>query len=508
MRIHSWTVLSHLLLVGCVARGDEPPRPDVKVAMPDGLAKRVQDLAEAVLTHSVDPPARQQMILTGIKALHEAAGLPAPIGLGRRVSTVATPEQLSGLLAETWPSKPGKEMTTERLEEALLEGMLRDVPGGGGLMTAKEQRVREQLQGNRYVGIHIQVRYDEKEGRTIVAGIIPGGPADRAGMMVEDRIEAVDGVKTDGMKIAQVIDRLRGEDGTEVTVTVRQSKDKEARTLTMARGKLFQPTILGLIKKSSGEWEYRVGKSEPIAIVRIGSLGASTPHELRKLAGQFEDQDVRALILDLRQLSSTALHPAVLLADALLERGRIGRMRTADRPMTYDATPDALFAGWPIAVLVDAGTSGTAEWVAAALQDNHRAVLVGAPIQSGFPFAPRNMPMPNTSEVRSTVPVGDGDRFLDLVTGLLERGDGRPLRAPRSRPDGTRIPLQRPGEEADKAVPGGVKPDHIVNLPRGARGGRGPQGGAMKNDQPRPDPAEDPVLEKAIEVLHKALEKS
>ena len=85
------------------------------------------------------------------------------------------------------------------------------------------------------------------------------------------------------------------------------------------------------------------------------------------------------------------MHSAVLLADSLLERGAIGRVRTARGETTYQADADALFRGWPIAVLVDQNTSGTAEWLAAALQDNHRAVIVGSPTagaQRRRPVAP------------------------------------------------------------------------------------------------------------------------
>ena len=85
----------------------------------------------------------------------------------------------------------------------------------------------------------------------------------------------------------------------------------------------------------------------------------------------------------------------------------------------YQAEPGALFPDWPLVVLVDQSTWGTAEWLAAALQDNHRAILVGMPSASatGVPGA----------GVKSTIPVGDGTWSIVLTTGRLERGDGRPL---------------------------------------------------------------------------------
>ena len=248
------------------------------------LGKRVQQITDAVLQNHIDPPARQQMILAGIKGLYQASGLPVPSGLSRRISTLTTPEQFSALLAELWPAKPAKPVPTQALEEALVEGLLDSVPGHATLMAAKELKVQEQIQGNRYVGIHIQLRYDDKDKRSVIQALVPGGPADRAGAKQEDRIEQVDGVDTQGMKIAQVVDRIRGPEGTEVVLVVRQPKAKEARTLKMVRGTLFLPTVTGLRKRSSGDWDFDAGGPDKIGYLRIQDITASTPHELRKLA--------------------------------------------------------------------------------------------------------------------------------------------------------------------------------------------------------------------------------
>ncbi len=237
------------------AAADSPSPAATELTGPRELGKHVQDITDTVLRHHLDPPARQQMILAGIKGLYEAAGLPIPAGLSRRVSALTTPEQFTALLVELWPSKPAKSIRTGDLEEALVNGLLASVPGGAEITSAKEHEVQEQFQGNRYVGIHIQVRYDEKEKRTIIDGIVPGGPADRAGMMREDRFEQIDGVDTKDMTLRQVVDRLRGADGTDVSVTVRQPKG-EARTLKATRGPLFIATITGVQKKTSGEWDY------------------------------------------------------------------------------------------------------------------------------------------------------------------------------------------------------------------------------------------------------------
>ena len=114
-----------------------------------------------------------------------------------------------------------------------------------------------------------------------------GGPADRAGVKDGDLIEEIDGVATKGMALREVVDRLRGDEGTDVTIKVRQPKETKSRTMTITRGQLPHPTIEGVRKRPDGDWEVRFeGLPDPIGYLKITEIGASTPHELRKLAQQ------------------------------------------------------------------------------------------------------------------------------------------------------------------------------------------------------------------------------
>ncbi len=367
------------------ADGPQPPSaataPVPAPAMPADLARHVQEITDAVLEHHIDPPARQQMVLSGIKAMYRAAGVSSPPGLGRRASAVSTPEQFAALLSEVWPKTTAKPVAVKALEDALLEGLVAAVPGDTELMTAKDARVAEQMAGNRYVGIHITLGMDDKEKRPMIPSVFPGGPAGRAGIKDGAIIEEIDGADTRGMKLREAVDRLRGDDGTDVTVKVRQPKETKSRTLKITRGQLPRTTIVGFGASPADDGKLRLGVPDRIGYLKITEITASTPHELRKLAQRMEGEGIRALVLDLRGIRSggSGVHPTVLLADSLLERGAIGRVRTARGETTYQADADALFRGWPIAVLADQDTSGTAEWLVAALQDNHRAVIVGSP---------------------------------------------------------------------------------------------------------------------------------
>ncbi len=496
-------------------------------AMPADLVRQVQEITEVVLEHHLDPPARQQMILSGIKALHRVAGVPTPPNLGRRVSAIATPEQLTALLKETWPRTTARPVPIKKLEEALLEGLLAPVPGGAQLMTAKERNAAEQLAANRYVGILVSLSRDEKEQRPLFHEVWQGGPAERAGVKKGDVLLEVEGVDTKGLDLREVVELTRGDEGTPVTIKVRGPKEAEVRTLTIVRGRipadrLMQATVEGLGKQPGVGWKVRLDGPDPIGYLKLNGFGASTPHELRKLARQAESEGARALVIDLRGPgaggTSMAVHGAVLVADSLLESGTIGRVRTVRGETTYQADPDAMLRGWPIAVLVDQATSGAAEWLAAALQDNRRATIVGRPTRGAYPVDPVDgapaeyeRGVSYEATVRSTVPVSDSRWTVSLTTGYLERGDGRPL----ADHAGTLIAAE-PGREKPR---GGVQPDRAFPLPRQALGQallhsqmravrlRDQQADPSHQPADRPGPAADPILDAAVKVLHEALAK-
>ncbi len=437
------------------------------------------------------------MILSGIKALYKTAGATVPEGLSRRVSSVTSPEQLATLLQDVWPAGTNRSVAANVLEEALLNGLLGNVSGDAQLILQKERKVQEQLEGNRYVGIHVALGMDDGEKRPKMIDVMEGGPADRAGVKRGDLIEQIDGVDTKGMTLRDYIDRLRGDEGTNVTIKVRQPKAADARTFVITRGQHAHASIVGRRKRSGGGWDARLIDPEPIGYLKINEMVASTPHELRKLEQQLEGEGIKALVLDLRGFHSNSVHTAVLLADSLLERGAIGRIRTSRGQTTYQADSDALFRGWPLAVLVDESTSGATEWLAAALQDNRRAKIVGTPTSSA-------LINPGYGVVTSLVPVSGGKWSVSLATGTLERGNGSPL----SLFDRAIPTLIKP--PANAAV--GVHPDHRLaeNVPN-------PNGSAVQWNQAQkmrnsPDPAQrnppDLAEMKALELLRQSLKKS
>jgi carboxyl-terminal processing protease len=497
----SWRVLAAFVVLiptAAAARGAGPKGP------PHDLAALVWAMTDAVLTQHVEPPTRQQMIGAGLKAAYEAAHRPVPQPLARDISSVVSAEQLAALLDRYWPvpeDRPNE--PAPDLSEAMTDGALSAVRGGARLIPAKELKVTESFAGNLYVGIHVALGTNKEQGRPDFQEIFPDGPAGRAGIKKGDVLVSVEGEPTKGKPLTEVVDRLRGPEGTMVTVGVKTPPSDEVRTLTLRRGLLPRATAGGVRKRPGGGYDVCLDAkgAGPVGYVRVTEISGSTPGELRTLARQMEDEGARALVLDLRGAHTGSLHATVLLADALLDGGTIGRVRGEGREVTFEAEPDAVFRGRPMAVLVDRTTAPAVAWLAAALQDNRRALVVGEPTVA-------------VSGVQAPVPILGGAYSVTMTTGTLLRGDGRPMGdalPPEAVPlddRGMMIAMRDAGRlRADRVPPpdaGGVKPDEVV-APRPQPAGPNP-GRPATTLQEAGGAADDPVVARAVERLRRRIE--
>jgi carboxyl-terminal processing protease len=445
------------------------------------LAHRAWVATDLVLERHLDPPARQQMLLGGIKSLLRHTRSPLPPGLGARVSAVSTEDQYAALLEEFWPPKAGAPV--DELEADVLHGLLegpREEGPPGGYLTPREVNMVEVLTGNRYVGTGIQIRQDPKHKLAQIVVPFPGGPARKAGARVNDLITEVDGVSMTGKTLGEVVKRLQGEEGTPVSMTVRQPDAKETRVLKMIRSVVPFASVLGFRRLSEEGWSFKAEPASDVGYLRITDLNAATLLQLRKVEPLVRADGVRALVLDLRFTMGSEMHHARLVADAFLDGGLLWRERDArGRTKEYRADRDCLFRDWPLAVLVGEQTGGMAEAVAAALQDNGRAVVVGEPTRG-------------RGVVTSLIPLPDGSGALKIPTGVVVRA-GKPGKS----------------EEAPLSD-AGVRPDQPMSLDREKLDSL--LGWLHQQESPEPagpsvKPPEDRQLAKALAVLRERLAK-
>jgi RNA polymerase sigma-70 factor (ECF subfamily) len=436
------------------------------------LARRWWAIMELIEKTHLEPCSRRDMILAGATALLHVAKTPAPADLERRVSGIANVEQLATFLAAIWPNTGST--PNEKLEIALLEGMLKKIPGEPQLLTAVHTQVSNQLSGNRYVGIGIQLGMNKEEKVPQILNPFRSGAARKAGAMAGDLLVEVEGKSTYNIELTKIVEWLRGEEGTGVTIGVRKPGSTEKRSLQLIRAVISIDTCLGYRRGSEESWTYRVDPAVPVGYVRVDSIRASTLHELRKLESQLQAEGCRALVLDFRSSNGAGVfYHAALVADGLLDGGLMWSVRDAHGEVKeFRADRECLFRNWPLAVLVDKELADRAHGgVIAALQDNGRAIVVGE------------------------LPKCDG--YVNAVLPLPERGESLVLRTARM-------------ERAAKGKSWPIQPDYLVPLNDAQRTAvlawlrQKEQAELPAGTDNRPP--DDPQLNQAIQLVRAALE--
>lgn len=367
-------------------------------------SERFLEIMQAIQDHHIDPPTNQQMMLSGVRALYETRDS-RPNNLSQQISGLSSNEQFAAFLDTC-----RKELVTPENEaqscERFIEGMFSCVPGKPSRLPSKEAKVRSQLEANRYVGIGISLTQVNRTAQIYKS--IYGGSGYEAGVRSGDFILEINGSSTEGKSLGDVVDELRGEEGTEVTLVLQQP-ERPKRTLTIKRQVTFIPTIEGTREPIPGQWEYFLDAAPEIAILKFVQIGPSTAHELKKIEVELRSQKLKGIVLDLRNSSGT-LHDVVTLADQLLDSGVLGRLRTRESMVTHTMQPGCLWKDIPLAALVDTGTGAGPTYLAAALQDSKRATIIGEIPES-------------SAYIQSRIPLSDGST-LQLATGTLIRASG------------------------------------------------------------------------------------
>lgn len=276
------------------------------------------------------------------------------------------------------------------------------------------------------VGVEIDVR----DGWITVHGVLPGGPAERAGLLAGDRFLVLDGRGARDMRVSEAISIMRGEPGTSVSVRVRRESSEEGVDITMTREIIRVEAV-----------EARV-LPDAIAYVRIRSFSSTTTTELRTAldAAMHETEaagGVRGVLLDLRGNPGGLLDEAVLVSDEFLTSGVIVSTRGRGGEVLSEATargpgtrPD-----WPMVVLVDHFSASAAEIVSGALRDHHRALVVGTRTW-GKGSVQNVIDLPDGSALKLTVaryytPSGDSIQAVgiepDVVVEQLDEAIAREL---------------------------------------------------------------------------------
>jgi carboxyl-terminal processing protease len=283
-----------------------------------------------------------------------------------------------------------------------------------------------------YEGVGLEIT--TKDEIVTIVSPYEGTPAFRLGLLPNDRILAVDGKPTRGLRIMDVSEKIRGGKGKPVTLTIeRQGWDS--------------PRDFVLIKDTISHRTLKFFELEPgLGYIRIiNFLGttyddfAAALQELSKLS------PLEGLVLDLRYTPGGLLNQSLAIADSFLFSGTIarteGRIKSGNK--TYYAQPKTLSAGYPIVVLVNEGSASGSEIVAAALRANQRAIIVG---ERTF----------GKGLIQTVFPVQTGGA-IRLTTSMLLTPDGNKIQGIGISPDLTINPTLLDYEKSEKKNPAFLK---------------------------------------------------
>jgi carboxyl-terminal processing protease len=344
-----------------------------------------------------------------------------------------------------------------QLVEGAIQGMFEyglEDPFSGYMSPEDYQRAQEDLSGQ-FSGIgaemgvkNVRDPEDLESCATfsdacvlVVVAPLEASPAEAAGLLAGDVVIAIDGESVSGMTLDQAVKLVRGEAGTDVTLTVRRSdaprSEDQPFDLTITRAQIQMQEVTSKLLDGG-----RVG------YVALHGFSNAAADQLREAIQKLLDDGAQSLVFDLRNNPGGYIEAARRVASEFIEDGVIFTQESSgDEVKEWDATGDGLATNpdLPLIVLVNEGSASASEIVAAALQDSGRGTIVGQPTYGK-----------NTVQVWSE----------------LENGAG------------VRITVSRWfTPEHDSVAPDGIQPDELVDVPDGT------------------PPEQDLFVERALEIL-------
>ncbi len=285
------------------------------------------------------------------------------------------------------------------LVEQAIKGMLASLDPYSMYLPREEYEAMQDSMRGQFGGLGIQITLPDDGFGVVVIKPLPGTPAEKAGLLAQDRITHVDGKSLHGYSLGQVVRRLRGPVGSRVVLTVQRGEDLQF-DVPIARSVIH----LDVVKwRLEGDFGYLnvTGFSEDTSDEIEEAVDEVRSHLGGRLAG---------LVIDVRDNPGGLLVESVAASDAFIESGDIVVTKGRYRTQRYRATSGDIVAGLPIVVLINRNSASAAEIFAGALKDHERAVLIGA----------RSF---GKGTVQTVMPMGRGTA-LKLTTAAYYRPSG------------------------------------------------------------------------------------
>lgn len=257
-----------------------------------------------------------------------------------------------------------EEPNFEAVRNGSLHGLLESLDVNSSYLSPAEYKhFRERRQD--WKG-SIGASVSKRSGFATVVSLIAGGPADKAGVQAGDIIEAIENRSTREISLAEIRSLMAGEKGSNLTLTLLRPRKADPERVTVTRDEVKSPAI------QESQLESQIGYLKP------GYLTKGKAQDLAGKIKQLQNQGAKKLILDLRGNSEGDFTEAMAVANLFLDHGSIASLKGQTyKREDFNADAQKAVTKLPVVVLVNRGTAGPAEVVAAALLENQRADVLG-----------------------------------------------------------------------------------------------------------------------------------
>ncbi len=344
-----------------------------------------------------------------------------------------------------------EEPNIPKVTDGALHGLVESLDANSSYLTAEAYKAykahRSEARGE--IGATISKRF----GYAAVVSVLPGSPAEKAGIESTDIFESIEGQSTRDMSLPEIRGMLSGTPGSTVTVSVVRARRAEPQKVVVTRDIVTIPPVTDKML------------DEGIGYVKVDALTKGKTQEIAAKIKTLERSGAKKLVLDLRNVSQGEESEGIATANLLLNHGTITYLQGQKYPReAFNADPAKAVTTLPVVILVNKGTAGAAEIVAAAVLENARGDVVG---EKTF----------GDGSVQKTIDLTDGGALI-LSVAKYYTPNGKAIQ------DAAVTPNVVVADEEDNALP-----DDEEQQP------------AQPEQEAKPKSPQDDQLQKAVEVL-------
>lgn len=248
--------------------------------------------------------------------------------------------------------------------DGALHGLLESLDANSSYLSPAEyKKYRERKNdGKANIGATLSKRF----GYAAVVAVIPGGPGDKAGIESGDIIEAVEGRSTRDMSLAEIQNLMTGQPGSNINLSIVRARRAEPQKITVTRDAVSAAPVTDRIMEPG------------IGYIKADTLNKGKAQEIANKVKELQRQGAKKLLLDLRNCAGGEESEGIGVANLFLNRGLITYLQGQKYPReTFNADPQKAITSLPLVVLVNRGTAGPAEIVAASILENARGDVLG-----------------------------------------------------------------------------------------------------------------------------------